>query len=446
MLVEKGLIGKWPDAPDLREYLPEAWRSSWHRYAIGALYGWWYDKKYRESESRGTDLDLNSFRPSRVEITIDSDIPHGAGVSSSAALCVSLVMGLSKALLRFWNDDDVSPYELSRDEAASRAMWIEHQFAGTRCGLMDQLAIVKAERGGFLMIDFGNPSQFSESDLAVSCENATAEEVQRSLPSLPPLASSVGPKYPTLAVYPHSVFQRYQWVLLNSMVRHDLGASPYNERRESCEAGLKLIQDWYRKHISPCHLVPLSLGQLSISPWFIAQFCPDLKQQSLVDQLIEQGVLGDPTLARRVAHAVLENQRVDDAIRCLKNGDALGLNAALNASHESLARDYQVSCDEIEWLRNEALNLAQGLWQQEALTSKDTHLGQDIAILGPRMTGGGFGGSMVLGVHKAIAENFCQTITSRATLYHKKTDLIPRAYAVQPEAGLTFDVKRNLHD
>jgi len=83
-----------------------------------------------------------------------------------------------------------------------------------------------------------------------------------------------------------------------------------------------------------------------------------------------------PPLDRRVRHVVTENARVLAAVAALRAGDLTGLGAVLRAGHASLRDDYEVSVAEIERL----------------IACADA----DADVLGARMTGGGFGGAVVL--------------------------------------------------
>src|SRR5204863_3915322 len=82
-----------------------------------------------------------------------------------------------------------------------------------------------------------------------------------------------------------------------------------------------------------------------------------------------------PPLDRRARHVVTENQRVLDAVGALKAGDLELLGELFDASHASQRDDYGVSIVEVDFL----VTLAQN----------------HDAVYGARLTGGGFGGSIV---------------------------------------------------
>lgn len=101
-----------------------------------------------------------------------------------------------------------------------------------------------------------------------------------------------------------------------------------------------------------------------------------------VGELRDLGVDGLPRIAalpspldRRARHVVTENQRVLDAVAAIRAGDARALGGLFTSSHLSQRDDYQCSAPEVDVLVDIALG--------------------DRAVLGARLTGGGFGGSMV---------------------------------------------------
>jgi galactokinase len=81
-------------------------------------------------------------------------------------------------------------------------------------------------------------------------------------------------------------------------------------------------------------------------------------------------------LMRRARHVISENQRVIDAVDSVRDADAPRLGQLLNASHASMRDDYEISAPEVDVLV--------GLGQADA------------DVYGARMTGGGFGGCVVM--------------------------------------------------
>ena len=128
---------------------------------------------------------------SGCDLIIDGQVPLGSGLSSSAALEVAT----ATALL------GVSGAKLSQLEVVRVCQRAEHDFVGTRCGIMDQFISQFGEAGHALMLD---------------CRSLEF----RRLP------------------IPRDV----RIVICNSMVKHELAAGEYNRRREDCEAGVEALR------------------------------------------------------------------------------------------------------------------------------------------------------------------------------------------------------------
>ena len=82
-----------------------------------------------------------------ADLTVSSEIPQGKGMSSSAALCLAIVLG------KYGNMDPL--------DACKKARTLEHEVLKTPCGLLDQMAIMYAKRQHCTVIDF--------STMAVEC-------------------------------------------------------------------------------------------------------------------------------------------------------------------------------------------------------------------------------------------------------------------------------------
>ncbi|SHL96628.1 galactokinase [Mucilaginibacter sp. OK098] len=165
----------------------------WHTYIQGVaavLLGWGYV--------------LGGFN-----IHVCGDIPVGAGLSSSAALCCGTVMAL----------DALFDLQLTRQEMALIAQQAEHTFAGVACGLMDQYACLFGKRGYALKLDF-RTLQF--------------EYVRLNLEFL-------------------------DLVLLDSGVKHSLASTEYNLRKMETGRALSRVQE---KHATVERLRDCSLEQL----------------------------------------------------------------------------------------------------------------------------------------------------------------------------------------
>ena len=79
-----------------------------------------------------------------AELVVNSDIPIGKGMSSSAALCVAVVVGMMP--------------NIDKMEICLHAQRIEHEILGTKCGLLDQMAMVFGRKNHASLINFADLS------------------------------------------------------------------------------------------------------------------------------------------------------------------------------------------------------------------------------------------------------------------------------------------------
>jgi galactokinase len=167
-------------------------------------------------------------------------------------------------------------------------------------------------------------------------------------------------------------------VICNTMVRHDLASSQYNERRSQCERAAQILDVRALRDVN-------------------------------MEQLVQARGRLTPPLFARARHVVTENARTQQTAAALRAGDLERAGALLYASHESLRTDYEVSCPELDTM----VEIAK------------THS----ATIGARMTGGGFGGCTVNLVRAESAGEFRMFI---ATEYRRRTGIIPEIYDGTP--------------
>ncbi|MBI5034275.1 MAG: galactokinase [Chloroflexi bacterium] len=119
-----------------------------------------------------------------------------------------------------------------------------------------------------------------------------------------------------------------------------------------------------------------------------------------------------PMVAKRARHVVTENARVLQAVEAAKQNDLTTFGKLMNASHESLRDDYQVSCAELDTM----VEIAR----------------QQPGCLGARLTGAGFGGCTVNLVEDKSVDAFVANV---AREYQRQTGLTPQVYACHAMAG-----------
>jgi galactokinase len=143
------------------------------------------------------------FRFPPLKFTIESGVPIGAGVSSSASLEVAMAMALQQ----------ISGARLSGLEIAQLCQRAEHQHAGVPCGLMDQLASVFGVAGSLMLLD---------------CRSNQVEYV--------PLSADLA------------------LVVIDSRVKHNLANGEYRLRREQCEAACAMLNVTALRDVTWDHL------------------------------------------------------------------------------------------------------------------------------------------------------------------------------------------------
>lgn len=175
-------------------------------------------------------------------------------------------------------------------------------------------------------------------------------------------------------------------VIVNSKVKHSLVGSAYNDRRNESEAALKDLQE----------VVDI-------------QTLGDLTEETFEKY---KGAIKDPVCRKRAKHAVYENQRTIKAYNALKANALEDFGKYMNASHVSLRDDYEVSCEEIDFLVELAWKIP--------------------GVIGSRMTGGGFGGCTVSIVKKDTVDSFIDIVGKG---YMEKTGLKADFYVVDIGEG-----------
>jgi galactokinase len=175
---------------------------------------------------------------------------------------------------------------------------------------------------------------------------------------------------------------------LDSNVKHTHLTSGYNDRRNEVEKGLSIIK----------------------------QHFPEVKTfrnctEKMLLELKEQ--LGE-TIFKRCHFVVKEIQRVQDAVDALENSDFRELGKLMTETHQGLAKEYEVSCDEIDFLVKLVSN--------------------NEKVLGSRMMGGGFGGCSINLVEKG-SEN--ELIEKTSNQYRSQFGIELKAYKVKISKGTT---------
>lgn len=264
------------------------------------------------------------------EGTLGSDVPIGAGLSSSAALELATARAFAAVSGLAWDPADMA-------RLAQRA---ENEWVGVNCGIMDQMISASGRQDHAVLID---------------C---------RSLETRPaPLPAG------TVVV------------ILDTATRRGLVGSAYNERRARCEAAASHFGVAALRDVTP-------------------------------EQLEARATDLDETTARRARHVVTENARTLAAAEAMVACDAERLGQLMDASHESLRDDFEVSSDELDAM------------VEIARAQPGCH--------GARMTGAGFGGCAVALVDGQESARFVAAVSAA---YRQRTGLDPQIYVTGASPG-----------
>ena len=205
---------------------------SWHNYLIGVLYH------------------INLLCPDKIQgfdCVFKSNLPVGSGISSSAALECGFAKGVNELL----------KLKLSNHEIISLCQRAEHDFAGTKCGIMDQYAVINGLNNHFLLLN---------------CQKITHKLVPAKL-------------------------LNHKIVLLNTNISHNLSTSEYNVRTQECQSALDSIKLKYLEYKFLCD-VPIEIinefkTNLSFKEYKRAVFTSEENQRTLkaVDYLKNEDVV-----------------------------------------------------------------------------------------------------------------------------------------------------------
>ena len=280
-------------------------------------------------------LEREGYRLRGARLEIRGEVPIGSGLSSSAAIEVVTACALTA----------VSGLEIDKRELALLCQRAENEFVGARVGIMDQFVSLFGQEQKALLLD---------------CRSLDFR--------LLPLPDNV------------------RLIICNTMVKHALASSAYNERREQCEAGVMVLARHF-PHVTA--LRDATLDQL----------------EQVTSELPE-------VIYRRCRHVITENARVLAAAEALEQGDLNQFGRFMADSHRSLRDDYEVSSEELD-LMVEFARRVEGVY-------------------GARMTGGGFGGSTVNLVAVERVEEFRERV---AQWYEEAMKKRPEIYICNASNG-----------
>lgn len=276
---------------------------------------------------------------SGLEIVFGGDLPRGSGMSSSAALEGGMAYLLN----------DLLGADLTRPQLAGLCKRSSNTFLGIPSGIMDQYASLNG---------------LSTGPIVLNCHTLESQPVKNAIDT-------------------------HDFLLVNSMVSHDLSEGAYAKRVTECSRALSAISAVFPEvtHLSGATEVEL-----------------DTVAKNL-----------DDVSLRRARFVIAENRRVVQAITALEAGSSYEFGRLLNETHAGLRDDFEVSCPELDFLQRTACSLR--------------------GVAGARMMGGGFGGCILVLVDKDHREEFQVLI---ADLYRQAYGIDAEIYPVKVASGTEF--------
>ena len=186
----------------------------------------------------------------------------------------------------------------------------------------------------------------------------------------------------TIESKPYEIdFKDHQLMLINTNVKHTLSDSAYNDRRSACESIAELLDIETLREASEKDL------------------------EKIIDKVT-------PENYQKALYVIQEIDRTEKAAKAIEENDLETLGALIYGSHNGLQHQYKVSCDELDFLVNQA--------------KKNKN------VLGARMMGGGFGGCTINLIKKDEAKKFAE---SASKAYKNKFDKDCSVYFVELSEG-----------
>ena len=259
----------------------------------------------REMIKRG--VDVKGFNTA-----FSGDVPLGAGMSSSAAMESCFAYALND----LFGDNKVSKWDMVLAGQAT-----EHNYCGVKCGIMDQFASIFGKEGKLMRLD---------------CRSREFE------------------------YYPFEP-NGYKLVLLDSVVKHELASSAYNDRRKSCENVVAALKNKYADR---------TIETLRDANWEMLD--------SVKNEVSEEDM-------KRATYVLGEKDRVLAVCEALNAGDYEKVGQMMYETHNGLSKDYEVSCEELDFL---------------------VEIARKNGVTGSRIMGGGFGGCTINLVKDELYDRF----------------------------------------
>lgn len=350
-------------------------------------------EKFRQTYNQ--DPDALVFAPGRVNL-IGDHTDYNGGLVFPAALTMGTYLAIAQNPQDQWNfaslDKDTALKNGKAELGHRHHYWVDYPL-----GIIEEFATHGITLDGYNLLYAGNlpigaslsssasielatalalnilsGEPFTMLELVKMAQHAENDFVEMSCGIMDQFASGFGKKDHAIALDCNTLDHEWvplemeglAFVITNTNKPRELVDSAYNQRRQECEGALKKLQQ--RTNIQ-------TLCELTVADF----------------NALHSGLLDEKEL-QRARHTISEHARVQEAIQVLKARDMARFGLLMNASHDSLRNDYEVTCPELDFL----------------VTTARTSNG----VLGSRMTGAGFGGCTVTLLQQSHISEFIQQI------------------------------------
>jgi L-arabinokinase len=337
-------------------------KTSWAGYVLGAFYVLlkegksprWQDGKMARWQDGKTEIALKGGFRHGLNMVIQSDVPMGAGISSSAAIEIAAMVSINEQ------------YQLNLEplEIARLAQIVENKVVGAPCGIMDQITSVAGEEGKVVSI-LCQPDKILE------------------LVELPENTHLVG---------------------INSKVKRSTAGSAYTDTRTAAFMGLTILTKEFHLEELNGYLCRLSVQDFRQKYWNALP--KEINGQQFLDrygETIDPITKVDPKktyrVRSRVEHPIYEHARVQQFIECMKS--------AHDAPDQNSAMPYLIKAGKLMYASHWSYRQRVGLGSSntDVIVNKIRELGENPpsppfskggqgGFFGAKITGGGGGGTV----------------------------------------------------
>ncbi len=347
--------GKLKEYDEIKSFFKSNPKTAWAGYVLGAFYVLLKENRVKKFESG-------------LNLLIQSNVPMGAGISSSAAIEVATMMSVNEQY----------QLNLSLLEIARLAQIVENRVVGAPCGIMDQITSVAGEEGKVISI-LCRPDKILE------------------LVQLPEEVCLLG---------------------INSKVKRSTAGSAYTDARTAAFMGLTILTKKFGLEELSGYLCNLSVKDFRGKYWdslptsingstFLAQYGETIDRVTKVNP--------DKTyrVRSRTEHPIYENDRVKQFIECLKK--------ATDEGNREKAKSHLIQAGKLMYASHWSYRQRVGLGSPnvDMIVNKIREIGTEGGLFGAKITGGGGGGTVAVLCVGDVSESIEKVILD----YKEKTEI-----------------------